>query len=99
MLDHVHVLAKLTQDKSVAEVLRDLKADSSGWVHANFPSLKIFKWQLGYAAFTVSESQVARVRRYIRNQKEHHRKLTFQEELVSLLRAHGVDFDAKYLWQ
>ena len=99
MADHVHILAKLTQSKAVADVLRDLKANSSGWIHAEFPSLKAFSWQLGYAAFTVSESQVERVREYIRNQKEHHRRVTFQEELISLLREHGVDFDEQYLWQ
>ncbi len=97
MPDHVHLLVKLSQKKSIADVLRELKADSSGWVHQEFPALKSFGWQLGYAAFTVSESQIGRVRQYIRNQKQHHRKMTFQEELISLLRAHGVDFDEKYL--
>ena len=97
VVDHVHLLVKLSQNKSIADVLRDLKADSSGWVHKEFPSLKAFSWQLGYAAFSVSESLVERVRQYIRNQKQHHHKVTFQDELVSLLRAHGVDFDEKYL--
>lgn len=99
MPDHVHLLVKLSQNKSIADVLRELKADSSGWVHQEFPSLKTFSWQLGYAAFTVSESQVERVRQYIRNQKQHHRRVTFQDELLSLLRAHGVDFEEKYLWR
>jgi REP element-mobilizing transposase RayT len=99
MPDHVHVLAKLSQNRSIADVLRELKADSSGWVHREYPSLKAFGWQLGYAAFTVSESQVDRVRRYIQNQKQHHRKVTFQDELITLLRAHGVDFEEKYLWR
>jgi REP element-mobilizing transposase RayT len=99
MPDHVHVLAKLSQNRSVADVLRELKADSSGWVHREYPSLNAFSWQLGYAAFTVSESQVAQVRQYIRNQKQHHRQVTFQEELIALLRAHGVDFEEKYLWR
>jgi len=97
MPDHVHLLVKLSQNKSIADVLRELKADSSGWVHREFPEFKTFGWQLGYAAFTVSESQIERVRQYIRDQKQHHRKITFREELISLLRAHGVDFDEKYL--
>jgi putative transposase len=93
MSDHVHILAKLSQNFSVAQVLREVKAVSSGWVHTEFPAHIEFGWQLGYAAFTVSESQVSRVRRYIQKQKEHHRKVTFQEELVSLARAHGVEFN------
>jgi REP element-mobilizing transposase RayT len=97
--DHVHILAKLSQNLSVAEVLREIKALSSGWVHREFPAATEFGWQLGYAAFTVSESQVDHVRRYIRNQKEHHAKVTFQEELISLLRAHGVEFNEQYLWR
>lgn len=99
MPDHVHLLVKLSPNKSIADVLRELKADSSGWIHKEFPALQAFSWQLGYAAFTVSESQVERVRQYIRNQKHHHRKVTFQDELLSLLRAHGVDFEARYLWR
>jgi putative transposase len=97
--DHVHVLAKLSQNISVADVLRELKAHSSGWIHSEFPSHNQFGWQLGYAAFTVSESQVRRVREYIRKQNEHHRRVTFQEELISLLRAHRVEFNEEYLWR
>ena len=99
MSDHVHILAKLSQTFSVAEVLREIKALSSGWVHTEFPADAEFAWQLGYAAFTVSESQVDHVRQYIRKQKEHHRTVTFQEELISLLRAHGVEFNEEYLWR
>ena len=97
--DHVHILAKLSQNRAVADVLRDLKADSSGWVHKNFPLARHFGWQVGYAAFTVSESQVTRVRQHIRNQKQHHKKISFQEELISLLKAHKIQFDEKYLWR
>lgn len=97
--DHVHILAKLSQNFSVAEVSRELKALSSSWVHREFPAHPEFGWQLGYTAFTVSESQVDCVRQYIRNQKEHHRKVTFQEELISLLREHSVEFNKEYLWR
>jgi putative transposase len=74
--DHVHVLAKLRPDKSVSAVLRDLKANSSGWLHNGFPELKDFSWQNGYAAFTVSASQVEKVKEYIANQEIHHQKTT-----------------------
>ncbi len=97
--DHVHILARLRQDKAVAEVLRDIKANSSGWIHRTFAELRPFAWQGGYGAFTVSPSQVERVRLYIANQEEHHRKYSFQEEFVALLKAHGVEYDERYLWE
>jgi REP element-mobilizing transposase RayT len=97
--DHVHLLAKLSQNRAIKDVLRDLKADSSGWVHKTLPDQKSFGWQFGYSAFTVSESQIERVRQYIRNQKNHHHKMTFQEEVISLLRANKIDFDEQYLWR
>lgn len=67
--DHVHVLAKLRPDKAVSDVLRDLKANASGWMHDVFPELKDFSWQRGYGAFTVSTSNVAKVQDYIARQK------------------------------
>jgi putative transposase len=96
--DHVHILARLRQDKALSDVLRSLKADSSSWIHKEFPSHRSFAWQAGYGAFTVSASQTPVVRAYIANQQEHHRKMTFQEEFRALLRAHGIEFDEKYLW-
>ena len=93
--DHVHVLVKLSPTIAVSELLEKLKANSSKWAK----SVKLdFGWQAGYSAFTVSESQVGRVRDYIQNQAAHHRKSTFEEEIVALLRAHGVPYDSKHLW-
>jgi len=66
--DHVHLLARLRQDKAVSEVLRSIKANSSGWIHDRFSKLRSFHWQDGYDAFTVSRSQMETVRRYIANQ-------------------------------
>jgi putative transposase len=97
MEDHGHVLAKLRPDKALSDVLRDLKANSSGLMHDVFPDLKDFSWQRGYGAFTVSASQVDKVRRYIANQEEHHRKQDFREEFIGLLRKNGVEFDERYL--
>ena len=96
--DHVHILARLRQDKALADVLRDIKANSSGWIHDHFPGLSKFAWQTGYAAFTVSKSQIGAVQRYIANQEAHHQKVTFQEELIALLKAHEIEFDERYLW-
>src|SRR6266571_8409400 len=88
--DHVHVLAKIRPTISVSEFLSKLKSGSSGW--AKRQTSGRFGWQARFAAFTVSESQVERVRRYIRNQEEHHRRVSFDEEFRSLLRAHNIDF-------
>ena len=98
MSDHIHVLAKLRPDKALSAVLRDLKANSSGWMHEVFPELKDFSWQNGYGAFTVSASQVEKVKEYIANQEQHHKKIgSFRDEFIKLLRANEIEFDEKYL--
>ncbi len=94
--DHVHVLVKIKPAIAVAEFIKQLKADSSGW--ANKQTRGRFQWQTRYAAFTVSESQVEKVRDYILRQEEHHRKVSFEDEFKALLKAHGIEFDEKYLW-
>jgi putative transposase len=100
MEDHVHVLAKLRPDKSVSDVLRDLKANSSGWMRNVFPETKDFSWQNGYGAFTVSSSQVEKVKDYIARQEEKHRKHgTFRDEFIKLLIANEIEFEEKYLWK
>src|SRR5258706_5145689 len=87
--------AKLRPTISVSEFLSKLKSGSSGW--AKRQTAGRFGWQARYGAFTVSESQVERVRKYIRNQEEHHRKQSFEEEFRALLRAHRIDFDEAHL--
>jgi putative transposase len=95
--DHVHVLAKLRPDRALSDVLRDLKANATGWMHDVFPVLKDFSWQRGYGAFTVSHSNVDQVRDYIARQKEHHHKLSFRDEFIQLLKANGIAYDDRYL--
>ena len=97
MEDHGHVLAKLRPDKPVSDVLRDLKANSSGWMHDVFPDIQDFSWQRGYGAFSVSYTHVDLVRRYIANQEEHHRGTDFRDEFIRLLIKNGVEFDERYL--
>jgi REP element-mobilizing transposase RayT len=97
MPEHIHVLARLNQNKALAQVLRGLKADSSRWLHQTFPDLAGFGWQTGYAAFTVSRSQEDRVRIYIENQKEHHRDRSYLDEFRSLLKAHGLEISEEQL--
>ena len=94
--DHVHLLVRLRPTIAVSEFLSKLKSSSSGW--AKRQTLGRFAWQARYGAFTVSESQVGHVRRYIRNQEKHHCKMSFEEEFKALLRAHRVDFEVAHLW-
>ena len=93
--DHVHLLASLRPVHCIADVLRDLKKDSSSWMKEYFDCR--FAWQEGYAAFTVSPSATNSVRNYIANQEEHHRKSPFVDELKELLARAGVEYDEKYL--
>jgi putative transposase len=94
--DHVHLLATVPPTISVSVYIGKLKANSSRW--ANVKTNGRFAWQLRYGAFTVSESQVERLKEYIREQEEHHKRITFEEEYRSLLRLHGVEFDEEHLW-
>jgi putative transposase len=93
--DHVHMLASLRPIHRLADVLRDLKKDSSNWVKANFD--RKFLWQEGYAAFTVSPAATDSVRNYIANQEAHHGKHSFRDELTELLGLAGIEYDEKYL--
>jgi putative transposase len=95
--DHVHLLLGLNASHRLADVMRDLKADSSKWVHGEIGSAG-FGWQDGYGAFTVSASDVGSIRIYIQNQEEHHRKMGFQEEYRAMLDEYGIEFDERYLW-
>jgi putative transposase len=95
--DHVHLLIGLRATHCLADVLKDIKAGSSRWVHLEL-KLPSFAWQEGYGAFTVSASQLEAVKDYIERQEEHHQKKTFQEEYVELLEKYGVEYNEKYLW-
>src|SRR3974377_619673 len=91
--DHVHLLLSLPAGESIAALLRVLKTNSSRWVHEQFPQRRLFGWQAGYAAFTVSGSRREEVRRYIVTQQEHHRKVSFEDEFAAFLRKHGLAYD------
>lgn len=97
--DHIHVLASMPMTVAMADFMRDLKANSSGWVHRRYPKLAQFAWQRGYGAFSVSESNRKTVQAYIANQEEHHRRVTFKEEFLNLLKRHGIEYDERYLWR
>jgi REP element-mobilizing transposase RayT len=95
--DHIHILASLRATHCLADVMMELKSCYSGWVHRVI-GIPRFAWQDGYGAFTVSKHDVEEVRQYIRGQQEHHKKMTFQEKYLKLLRQSGIDFDERYLW-
>jgi putative transposase len=97
--DHVHLLTRMPADLAVADCLRVVKTNSSRWVHERWLERRSFAWQRGYGAFSVSESNRDAVIRYIEDQAQHHQRLSFQDELVALLKRHHVDFDERYMWQ
>jgi REP element-mobilizing transposase RayT len=94
--DHVHLLLSLKPVHSIADLLRDLKRDSSKWVHEQM-TLRDFGWQDGYGIFTVSVSALPSVTEYIQNQREHHEATSFREEYVKFLERHGVEFDERFI--
>ena len=96
--DHLHALLQLGADLKVADCLRIAKTNSSRWVHEKWPERRDFAWQRGYAAFTVSASNPDAVIRYIGSQEEHHRRISFEDEFLALLRKHGVAFDARFVF-
>jgi REP element-mobilizing transposase RayT len=95
--DHLHGLIALRTDVPVADAMRKWKSLSSGWLHRTFPQYGEFGWQDGYAAFSVSESAVNAVRAYIVRQEEHHRRMSFDQELRAFLDRHGVEYDPSHL--
>ncbi len=98
MPDHIHLVTKFKADCSVSDMMRVLKAKSSKWVNEMPGRDGRFAWQTGFGGFTVSESQLPIVRRYVRTQEEHHRKVTFQEEYLALLKRNRIDYDERYVF-
>jgi putative transposase len=96
--DHVHVLCLLGRTISVADLVKELKRESSKWAKTKADALGEFYWQNGYGAFSVSPGHVELVRNYIVNQEEHHRQVTFQDEFRRLLTKYGVEWDERYVW-
>ena len=97
MEEHVHMYIRWRADGAISDLMRTVKARSSKWMHETFPALSAFAWQEGYAAFSVSKSQEPAVRQYIERQAEHHAREDYRSELARMLRAHGVEFDERFL--
>ena len=96
--DHVHQFGMLSKNISAADFIGEVKRSSSKWVKTKDPLLRKFAWQAGYGVFSVSQSQIEAVRSYIARQEEHHRKKSFQDEFLLLLKKYRVEYDERYVW-
>jgi putative transposase len=96
--NHIHALFTLSRTISVADLVEELKSSSSKWIKSRGSEFMNLYWQRGYGAFSIGQSNVATVKRYIRNQKQHHKRLSFQDEYRQFLKLYEIDFDEKYVW-
>jgi len=96
--DHVHSLFALSRTHSVAEIVKEVKRTSSGWIKEISPSHSKFFWQNGYGAFSVGQPQLDQVRHYIETQEQHHHRQTFQDEYRQFLREYEIEYDERYVW-
>ena len=94
--DHIHVLCTLPRTVTIAELISKIKTSSSKWIKKQ--GIVNFSWQGGYGTFSVSSSKVVAVERYIQNQLQHHKKVSFQDELRKFFNEYNIDFDEKYVW-
>jgi REP element-mobilizing transposase RayT len=95
--DHLHIVAALGPGLAVSDFLRTIKTNSSKWVHDTYAGKGDFGWQDGYSAFSASHSQLSAAVEYVRGQQAHHQKMTFEQELIALLKRHEIKFDPKYV--
>ena len=96
--DHIHALFSLSRKWAIADIVEEVKTNSSKWIKTKGEEFQQFYWQSGYGAFSVSQSNVEQVRTYIANQKEHHSKHDFLFEYRHLLKKYEVEFDERYVW-
>jgi putative transposase len=96
--DHIHILIGLHQNQSISDLMRLLKGDSSEWINKQQLTPRKFQWQEGYGAFSHSKSQTDAVVKYILNQKEHHKKVSFRDEYQKMLQDFEVEFDEQYIF-
>ena len=97
-VDHTHVFCRMGRSITIADLVRELKRESSKWIKERFENFKSFHWQAGYGAFSVSPAHVSLLEGYIQNQESHHANETFQEEFRRLLTKYGLQWDERYVW-
>ncbi|HEX9421683.1 MAG TPA: IS200/IS605 family transposase [Pyrinomonadaceae bacterium] len=96
--DHVHILFSLGRVIRIADLVEEVKTESSKWIKTKGPVFRTFHWQKGYGAFSIGQSQVSTLKRYITRQKLHHQRVTFQDEYRKFLKTYGIDYDERYVW-
>jgi REP element-mobilizing transposase RayT len=96
--DHVHILFSLSRVITIADLVEEVKKNSSKWIKTEGPEFRNFHWQSGYGAFSIGQSQVPTLKRYIAQQKVHHQRVTFQDEYRKFLKKYGVEYDERYVW-
>lgn len=96
--DHIHIACSLSRTMTIANLVQELKQSSSKWMKSKGDQYREFSWQNGYGAFSIGQSQLDDLSRYIANQRAHHAKESFQDELRKLLNLYGVEFDERYVW-
>jgi REP element-mobilizing transposase RayT len=96
--DHVHILFSLGRTIELAELVQEVKTESSKWIKTKGQEFERFHWQKGYGAFSIGQSQVATLKRYIAGQRVHHQRITFQDEYRKFLKSYGIEYDESYVW-
>jgi REP element-mobilizing transposase RayT len=96
--DHIHILFSLARVTAVADVVEEVKTGTSKWIKTKGREFRSFHWQRGYGAFSIGQSNVEALKRYIRDQKLHHRRITFQDEYRKFLKSYGIEYDERYVW-
>jgi len=96
--DHLHTLFSLSRVVTIADLVEEVKTESSKWIKTKGREFRSFHWQSGYGAFSIGQSQAISVKRYIRAQKAHHRRMSFQDEYRKFLNAYEVEYDERYVW-
>ncbi len=97
--DHVHLFLRIHPEFAISKTIQLLKANSSKWINDHRKTPRRFEWQRGYGAFSVSQSMSEAVKRYISNQREHHRKQSFVDEYLTMLVKHNVEFEPKFVFE
>jgi len=97
-VDHVHIILSLSRTITIAKLIEEVKRSSSKWIKSKGMRYKKFYWQTGYAALGVGHYQIENLKKYIRNQKDHHRRKTFKEEYIEFLEKYSIEYDERYIW-
>jgi len=96
--DHIHILCLLSRKFAIMDVIKKSKTETSKWIKKQAATYNDFQWQAGYGIFSVSRSNVEQVKRYIANQEEHHKRISFQDEFREICKRHGIEIDERYVW-